>query len=734
MKKILFFLFFALTFIVSFSQSTNQVINLPQGWSIFSTYIQPAQPAISSVMLPVASEISIVKDGGGHVYWPQYGLNTIGIIETGRGYKTKMVSTQNLTISGTQVNPENFPIIVPIGWSMIGYLRSIPTKIDSAFSSIIDNLIMVKDDLGNVYWPIQGLNQIGFLVSSKGYDIKLLNTDTLLYNANSFNCGTDALSDYDGNLYNTVQIGNQCWMKENLATIHYADGTTLVDGTNVGDITSDYSNKYWFVYNNIMSYKVTYGLLYTWASIMNGATSSNTTPSGVQGICPTGWHVPSQTEWINLINYYGGGYAGGGKLKETGISHWNNPNEGATNESNFTALPGGYRANDGTFNDIGMVGAWFTAKEYSETNAWFFYLSYASEGISDASIDYKSIGYSIRCLMDYTSQVTLPTVTTSSIINITQTTAIGGGWTNSDGGATIIARGVCWNISGNPTLVDSHTTDGSDIGFFTSSLIGLSAYTSYFVRAYTTNSVGTFYGNEITFTTSAWAIPCPDGSTIIDYDGNTYNTVQIGTQCWMKENLKTKHYADGTSLVDGTNVGNISNDYSTKYWFVYNYPSSNFEVYGLLYTWAAVMNGVTSSNGNPSGVQGICPSGWHVPGDDEWKQLEIFIGMSEVQANSLGWRGSNQGEILKETGDSHWQHSSNNEATNISGFTALPGGGRNSSGNNFVTLEQYGYWWSTTDQNEANANARILYFDSGQVYRDNYLKSTGYSVRCLKNN
>jgi uncharacterized protein (TIGR02145 family) len=208
------------------------------------------------------------------------------------------------------------------------------------------------------------------------------------------------VNDYDGNVYNVIQIGNQCWMKENLKTTHYSDGTALVDGTNAGSILYNYFTKYWFVYNNQIAYESTYGLLYTWAAVMNGAASSYASPSGVQGICPTGWHVPSSNELTSLTYYLGGNSVAGGKLKEAGISHWSSPNTGATNESGFTALPGGYRHYLGIFFDIGYSGHWWSATENNATNASFRDLSYDNTYISGSSWP-KNYGFSVRCLRDY---------------------------------------------------------------------------------------------------------------------------------------------------------------------------------------------------------------------------------------------------------------------------------------------------------------------------------------------
>jgi hypothetical protein len=154
---------------------------------------------------------------------------------------------------------------------------------------------------------------------------------------------------------------------------------------------------------------------------------------------------------------------------------------------------------------------------------------------------YNSCGESTSTILTQTtSPPVIPTVTTNAVSNITQTTASGGGNVTSDGGADVIERGVCWSTAQNPDITGSHTSDGTGTGIFVSSLTGLTEGTLYYVRAYATNSAGTAYGNEISFSTS-----------ISDIVGNIYKTVIIGSQMWMAENLKTTKYSNGT---DGTRI------------------------------------------------------------------------------------------------------------------------------------------------------------------------------------
>jgi uncharacterized protein (TIGR02145 family) len=190
----------------------------------------------------------------------------------------------------------------------------------------------------------------------------------------------------DGNEYNWVQIGDQVWMAENLA---YLPSVNMV-----ADGSEDAAGSYYYVYGydgtNVAEAKATdnyatYGVLYNWTAAMNA--------------CPDGWHLPSDAEWTELTDYLGGESVAGGKLKETGTTHWASPNTGATNETGFTALPGGYRTNNGTFGVIGYLGHWWSATEYNDTYAWYRLMYYNNSNVY-RSYYYKEVGFSVRCLRD----------------------------------------------------------------------------------------------------------------------------------------------------------------------------------------------------------------------------------------------------------------------------------------------------------------------------------------------
>jgi uncharacterized protein (TIGR02145 family) len=212
------------------------------------------------------------------------------------------------------------------------------------------------------------------------------------------------VTDYDGNTYKARKIGEQMWMSENLRVTRYADGSeininkpapaiyTNNEWAALGDNNTD---KAYCFYNNDPNSK--YGALYTYAAATNG----NTSGINVQGVCPTGWHLPNEAEWEALANALGGRNEAGGKLKEKGTTHWISQGEGVDNSSGFTALPGGYRENNfGIFSYLGENCNFWSATEINEKKAWQQYLHYNSIDIGRVSTSSKSYGFSVRCVKD----------------------------------------------------------------------------------------------------------------------------------------------------------------------------------------------------------------------------------------------------------------------------------------------------------------------------------------------
>lgn len=220
--------------------------------------------------------------------------------------------------------------------------------------------------------------------------------------------------------------------------------------------------------------------------------------------------------------------------------------------------------------------------------------------------------------------------------------------------------------------------------------------------------------------------------TVKDYDGNTYRTVQIGSQCWMAENLRTTHYSDGTSIPQGS-----SKSGTTGYWYYPDGKSSNKNTYGLLYDWPAVMHGSSSSERNPSGVQGICPKGWHVPSEAEWTQLENYVGsqsryrcggdaenIAKALASTTGWNSST----------STCDVGNNQSTNNATGFSAVSTGSYIGSyiGFGYIGFGYGANFWSATQGNSYDAYYRGLGYNTAIVNRYYLNKSYGFSVRCLR--
>ena len=345
------------------------------------------------------------------------------------------------------------------------------------------------------------------------------------------------------------------------------------------------------------------------------------------------------------------------------------------------------------------------------------------------------------------TQVDSPVVITADVTIVTDFSAVGGGQVMDDGGDSSTVRGVCIDILPNPTVDGRHTVDGNGMGSFTSQLSGLASNITYYVRAYATNPSGTVYGEEKTFTIpinpNGDALSCARTPVLMDVDGNRYNTLQIGQQCWMRENLRTKRYADGSSILEGEG-------YSTTvgYWY---YPMDQVDymaTYGLLYNWSATMHGATPSNSNPSGVQGICPNGWHVPSDAECTQLLDYVSsqthywcagdstkIGKALAATAGWDLSGLDPCTVGNAD----YTSNN----ATGFGAFPAGfhsvsagptvGSVSGGLGYVT-----FYWTSTGTHNSYGYDEIYYWGLHSNYESvmhhDFADTDGdaHSVRCVK--
>jgi uncharacterized protein (TIGR02145 family) len=319
----------------------------------------------------------------------------------------------------------------------------------------------------------------------------------------------------------------------------------------------------------------------------------------------------------------------------------------------------------------------------------------------------------------YTSQLPtqtslcLPTITTNTPTSIGIDSVVVGGDILNDGGSSIVLRGVCYFTTPSPNMGNPRTEEGSGIGSFTSTLRNLSPSTTYYARSYAKNSQGVVvYGNEVSFSTGT---PVPSflcgTSTVTDVDGNNYNTVQIGNQCWTQSNLKVSKYRNGDNIPTGLSNSDWGNTTSGAYAIYENNPV-NDSLYGKLYNHYAVMDN-----------RGLCPTGWHVSTDVDWTTLETFLGGSSLAGGALK-------STMTQPTSGGWNHP-NVGATNSSSFTAMAGGIRLNSGA-FSLVDYYGFWWSSS----GSAWLHSLYYGYVSVNREaNYInnfRTRGSSVRCLR--
>lgn len=266
------------------------------------------------------------------------------------------------------------------------------------------------------------------------------------------------------------------------------------------------------------------------------------------------------------------------------------------------------------------------------------------------------------------------------------------------------------------------------------------------IMQYTTGDRLKFTGTSGIYTTIVTDIPLSDKTitfnfiSCTDFDNYNYPVVQIGTQMWMAENLKTTHYADGTAIPLVTGGANWSALTVTSKAYCWNNDDlNNRNTYGALYTWAAAMNGAASSPHTPSGVQGACPTGWNIPSSADWYMLENYLVLNGYNFDGTTVAPNRIGKALATT--SGWLFSNLNSGSvgntdyptkrNATGFSALPGGMRFSAGS-FLLVGKHAYWWTATEYDATDAYNRFTNSDYVHLANNNYSKVSGYSVRCVK--
>jgi len=671
----------------------------------FSASLDTLTP-LTTYSVRAFSTNSIGTGYGNRIFFTTLALPAIPIVNT---ISISFITSQGATTGGN-VTSDGGARVTARGVAY-GTIQN-PTTANSTTSNGTDTGVFLSTLSGltastTYYVRAYAINSVG---TSYGNQVSF----TTLAGSSNFTCGTSTVSDLNNNTYNTVQIGTQCWTQSNLKVSKYRNGDNIPTGLSNSAWQNATSGAY-AIYNNDLVNDGLYGKLYNYYAVTDG-----------RGLCPTGWHVPTDDDWVTLEDYLGGSGVAGGALKSTALQPtpggWLSPNVGATNSSGFTARPGGTRNDFGVFRFLDTLGMWWSSSVSSGGYPWYRYLGNSYIWLLRGSI-YMTSAFSVRCLKDSVSGgglVSWSTVITTSITSNTIMGAITGGNVTSDGGASVTARGVAYGTIQNPTTANSTTSNGTGTGTFSSTLTGLSPSTTYYVRAYATNSVGTSYGNELIFATSATNLACGT-STVSDVDNNAYNTVQIGNQCWTQSNLKVSKYRNGDFIPTGLINSAWQNTTSGAY-AIYTDDPYNDALYGKLYNHYAVTDS-----------RGLCPTGWHVPTDGEWKVLTKYLDLSADTNTTSSTVSTTAGGTLKGTvmqpTPGGW-NPPNTGATNSSGFTAPPGGLRSFNGV-FSDIASNGYWWSSSVSSGSSAWNRGLNNTASNIYRSNINRTFGFSVRCL---
>jgi uncharacterized protein (TIGR02145 family) len=305
--------------------------------------------------------------------------------------------------------------------------------------------------------------------------------------------------------------------------------------------------------------------------------------------------------------------------------------------------------------------------------------------------------------INFKTSAGLATITTSAISNIQPLSASSGGNITNDGGATITERGIVYATTANPTISNNKITAGTGVGSFNAILSPLASQQTYYVRAYATNSYGTSYGNQVQFNAAS-------ANTVTDIEGNVYPYVTIGNQSWMSSNLKVTKFKNGDPLTNGYTTANFNWSTSTQSAFTFpNGDANKKDSFGLLYNRFVIND-----------ARGVCPTGWHVPSDDEWMTLELNQGMSQADADLDGTYRGAIAPKLREGGASGLN-------LQLAGYLLHPTGA-------YIDFRKKGFYHTSTAATSITKWYRSLTSssdpDAGGIYRD----YNGYvmSIRCIK--
>ena len=389
----------------------EQEIDLSEGFSFISSRIITENPDMLIVMTSILNEnLDFVRNSQGQTLrkiGPNW-VNGIGDWIINEGYLVKMFSGDSFIIEGDVVDPAT-PIQLEEGFQFVSYFPDTPIDALTAFETIIgDNLDFIRNSQGQILRKIgpNWVNGIGDCNPGEGYLVKMIAADVLIYPiAFGQPCpGTPTVTDIDGNVYQTVLIGSQCWMAENMKVTSYNNGAIIPNVKEANEWLNLLTGAYVW-YDNDPSWKNPYGALYNWFTVVDP-----------NGLCPEGWHIPSHNEWTELTNFIGGTGAPhanelkscrqvssplGGECNTSEHPRWDDSNNSVfgTDDYGFSALPGGYRVGLGQYNLLGGYGAWWSSTEYSYWFSWGRSMFWDTENVGNF-YDYKQVGRSVRCLKD----------------------------------------------------------------------------------------------------------------------------------------------------------------------------------------------------------------------------------------------------------------------------------------------------------------------------------------------
>jgi uncharacterized protein (TIGR02145 family) len=591
-------------------------------------------------------------------------------------------------------------------------------QIDSTNTNVpsgpIDQCLSSQIRIGR-HWASDELHLDGSLDDVRLFNRALSATEIdTLYHLDGWDPNGETMTDIDGNVYETVQIGEQTWMAENLKVTHYRNGNAIPKVTD-STAWANLSSSGFCNYDNNDANADIYGSLY------NGyAVNDN------RNIAPPGWHIPSDDEWKELE------MAQGMSQTDADAENWRGTNEGSKlagnadlwttgslendaefGNSGFNALPSGYRHYDpGNSSGYFRLGDYAYFRNATEVDNNFTGYRLLHNGLSSIQRSFlnPNYGFSIRCVKNDPEFVEVP-------LNLIATPTGGVVILDWDGTGEIdlvkykIYRGIETTAY---TLIDSVTTGSPITSTYTDNNVTHGTTYYYSIKAVDTD------GNTSAYSNVDSATPY---ETLTDIDGNVYETVQIGDQTWMAENLRVTHYRDGTSIpnvTDNSSWGSLT----TEAYCIYNNNTSNeVDAYGALY------NGYSAIN-----TRNIAPEGWHVPSEHDWRALEMELGMSQSEAYDIGYRGTNEGSKLAGNA-ALWNDGAleNDSLFGYSGFAALPGGFRSYIDGSSSSLGYTARFWTTNDTNNTyRAASRGMYDTHSEIFRFFYDKSSGFSIRCVK--